>query len=63
MNFKNLKTLDISYLELESDQIKYIKSIKNLNELCCDYGFKDMSVLDQLKNTEIKFQDNNEYEY
>ena len=58
-----LKILDIGYLELKSDQIQYINSLNNLEELWCDYGFKDMSVLDQLKNTEIKFQDDDEYGY
>jgi len=48
----NLKYLNISYLE--SDQIKYINSLKNLKELSCRNGFKDMSVLNQLnKNINI----------
>jgi len=53
-NFKDLKTLSIDNLELESDQIKYIKSLNNLEILYCYNGFKDMSVLKQLyKNIEI----------
>ena len=38
----DLKTLDIRSLELESDQIQYIKSLKNLENLWCGSGFKDM---------------------
>jgi len=49
-----LKLLDINYLKLESDQIQYIKSLKNLKYLNCYKGFKDMSVLNELnKNIKI----------
>ena len=44
----DLKTLDIRSLELESDQIQYIKSLKNLENLWCGSGFKDMSILKKL---------------
>ena len=44
----SLISLDIGYLELESDQFKYIKELKNLKELGCKKGFKDMSVINQL---------------
>ena len=47
---KKLKYLGIINLELKSDQIKYINSLKNLKELYCEKGFKDMSVLNQLNN-------------
>ena len=51
---KNLKTLRIDNLELESDQLQYIKILNNLEELWCEKGFKDMSVLDKLnENIEI----------
>ena len=54
----SLEILDIAYLELESDQIKYINSLKNLEELWCDYGFKDMDITDKLnKNIEIRLED------
>ena len=49
-NLNNLEFLDIDYLKLESDQIKYINSCKNLKELWCNKGFKDMSVLDKLND-------------
>ena len=49
-NLNKLKLLDIENLELESDQIEYINSIKNLKELWCENGFKDMSVLNKLNN-------------
>jgi len=48
----NLEYLDIENLELESDQIEYIKN-KKLDILYCPGGFKDMSVLNQLKNVKI----------
>ena len=47
---KNIEYLNITYLELESDQIKYIKSLKNLEDLSCYKGFKDMNILNQLNN-------------
>jgi len=46
----SLKFLGINSLELESDQIQYIKLLKNLKELYCTKGFKDMSVLNPLNN-------------
>ena len=49
-NLNNLEFLDIDYLKLESDQIKYLNSCKNLKELWCNKGFKDMSVLDKLND-------------
>ena len=52
-NLKNLKSLYIQNLKLESDQIKYINSLKNLKELRCYKGFKDMSVINKL-NRNIK---------
>ena len=51
---KNLEILYIHNLKLKSDQIEYINSLKNLKELWCYNGFKDMSVLDQLnKNINV----------
>ena len=50
---KNLFFLHINNLELQSDQIQYIKSLNNLKELWCHKGFKDKSVLNQL-NKNIK---------
>jgi len=53
-NFKDLELLDIKNLKLESDQIEYIKSLKNIEELYCYNGFKNMNVIKQLnKNIEI----------
>ena len=50
----NLELLDIDNLELESDQINYIKSLKNFKELKCNKGFKDMDITDKLnENIEI----------
>jgi len=49
----SLERLSIEYLELESDQIKYINSGINIEYLWCNKGFKDMSVLKQL-NKNIK---------
>ena len=54
---KYLKDLEILYihnLKLKSDQIQYINSLKNLRNLWCYNGFKDMSVLDELnKNINV----------
>ena len=50
---RNLEYLDISNLKLESDQIQYINSLKNLKELRCYNGFKDMSVLNELNKNII----------
>ena len=47
-NLNKLENLDIENLELESNQIEYIKSLKNIKNLWCKNGFKDMSVLKQL---------------
>jgi len=53
-DLKDLKYLSIDFLKLESDQIKYIKSLKNLETLYCKNAFKDMSVLNELnKNIKI----------
>ena len=49
-----LEVLDIRELNLESDQIQYIKSLKNLKELWHREGFKDMSVLNQLDKNIIR---------
>ena len=49
----NLGNLGIENLELESDQIKYIKNLKKLEDLYYINGFKDISVLKQL-NKNIK---------
>ena len=43
-----LNSLNINYLKLKSDQIKYIKNLKNLEELLCNNGFKDMDITDKL---------------
>jgi len=48
-NLTKLKFLHIENLELESDQIKYIDSSKNLNELWSEKGFKDMSIIKHKK--------------
>ena len=48
-----LKKLDIRDLKLESDQIQYINSLKNLNQLWCNKVFKDMLVLNQLNKNII----------
>ena len=45
----NLEILNIEELELESDQLKYIQSLNNIQRLYCKNGFKDMSVLNELK--------------
>ena len=51
-----LKYLGIINLKLESDQIQYIKSLKNLKRLFCYKGFKDISVLNQInKNIEKSY--------
>ena len=44
----NIKYLSIRGLELESDQIQYINSLKNLKELYCKNGFKDMTAVKYL---------------
>ena len=49
----NLEFLNIKDLKLKSDQIEYIKLLKNLEILYSPRGFKDMSVLNQLKNVKI----------
>jgi len=49
-----LEILDIRDLKLESSQVQYINSIKNLKELWCINGFNDISVINQLnKNIEL----------
>ena len=47
-DLKNIKYLSIQNLELESDQVQYVKSLKKLKELWCKNGFKNMSILKQL---------------
>ena len=49
-DLNNLKTLQIRRLLLESDQIKYIKSLKKLNTLWCYNGFKEDIILNKLNN-------------
>ena len=44
----NIEVLDIKNLQLESDQIQYINSLKKLEELYCKNGFKDMKILESL---------------
>ena len=44
-DLNSLKILSIINLELESDQIQYIKSLKKLKELYPYKGFKDMTAL------------------
>ena len=53
LNLKNLEYLNIRDLRLKSDQIQYIKSLKNLKELYCSKGFKDINILNKL-NRNIK---------
>ena len=49
-----LEYLNIDYLWLKSDQIKYLNSCKNLETLICINGFKDMSIIKKLnKNIDI----------
>jgi len=45
LDFKDLEYLNIDNLELESDQIQYIKSLKKLKYLYCGNGFKDMNII------------------
>ena len=45
VNLINLQQLSIDNLELRSDQLKYIDSSKNLNQLYSSKGFKDMSII------------------
>jgi len=53
-NLIKLESLGINNLELNSDQIKYIKYLENLKILYCYSAFKDMAVLKGLnKNIEI----------
>ena len=49
----NLELLDIDFLELESNQIKYINKCKNLEDLLCYKGFKDMSIINKINNNII----------
>ena len=55
-DLNNLKWLSINYLELESDQIKYINKCKNLETLICINGFKNRSILNQLNKDIIKIK-------
>ena len=52
-NLTEIKTLDITNLELELNQIKYINSLKKLEELNCENGFINMSAVNEL-NKNIK---------
>ena len=53
-NLTNLINLDIENLELESDQIEYIKSLKNIKKIWCKNRFKDMNIINELnKNIKI----------
>ena len=54
-DLKNLKVLNITDLELESNQIQYINGSKNLKTLWCFKGFKEDTfiLLNQL-NKDIK---------
>ena len=52
-NLKKLKILDIRYLELKSDQIKYINKCKNLEILYNNKEFENMSDINKL-NKKIK---------
>ena len=49
-NLINLEYLDIRDLELKSDQVQYIKSLKKLKELFCRNGFKDMANINKLRH-------------
>ena len=48
---KNLKELNIRGLELESDQLQYIQSLKKLKYLYCYKGFKDINILKLLNKS------------
>ena len=52
---KKLQILDIDNLELKSDQIEYIKLLKNLKHLYSENGFKNKTIIKKLfiKNTNI----------
>ena len=53
-NLDNLEELYINNLELDSNQYKYIKSLKKLKYLYCGNGFKDMNITNQFnKNITI----------
>ena len=52
-NLKKLKILDIRYLELKSDQVKYINKCKNLEILYNNKEFENMSDINKL-NKKIK---------
>ena len=49
----DLEILDIGKLNLESNQIQYINSLKNLKELYYIKGFKDMNIINQLNKNII----------
>ena len=52
---KKLQILDIDNLELKSDQIEYIKLLKNLKHLYSENGFKNKTIIKKLfiKNANI----------
>ena len=52
-NLTEIKDLSITNLELESDQIQYIQSLKKLERLYCKNGFKNIDILNKLNNNII----------
>ena len=50
-DLKNLEILNIVNLELESDQLQYIQSLKKLKYLYCYKGFKDINILKLLNKS------------
>ena len=49
-NLINLKHLNIQSLLLESNQIKYLKRLKNLKFLYCKNAFKNMDIVNELSS-------------
>ena len=47
-DLNKIEFLNIENLELESDQIQYIQSLKKLKELWCENGFKDIKIIKKL---------------
>ena len=47
-DLNKIEFLNIEDLQLESDQIEYIKSLNKLKELWCENGFKDMKIIKKL---------------
>ena len=52
----NLEILNIEDLKLQSDQLKYIQSLNNIQRLYCKNGFKDMNILNELKKNIIIYK-------